>query len=235
VSTWGGPDQHALFVETHNIPARGRGALGFTHARERWSSTAGQVTNASLADYKIPSTLDIPTDMHRTRRSGGRGQGFGTVLAARVVGGKRHVCGSIGWRGGGGWSVDRDRQCRSRGTGSGFGSPALPLSGRGRSYFGALRAGRHRGGGRLEEWRLGSACCKPQWMCIAPLPFGLTWATHFLRGLLAVDDCHWKRSRGAVSHGKRPMICRVISLSSHETSTGPTAHAHTKAVRGGCG
>ena len=36
--------------------------------RRRWSSTRGQVTNASLADYKIPSILDIPP-MHRTRRS----------------------------------------------------------------------------------------------------------------------------------------------------------------------
>jgi CO/xanthine dehydrogenase Mo-binding subunit len=37
--------------------------LGFT-MQEKMEFDAGQVTNASLADYKIPSILDIPTDMH---------------------------------------------------------------------------------------------------------------------------------------------------------------------------
>ena len=36
--------------------------LGFT-MQEKMEFDAGQVTNASLADYKIPSILDIPTDM----------------------------------------------------------------------------------------------------------------------------------------------------------------------------
>ena len=37
--------------------------FGFT-MQEKMEFDAGQVTNASLADYKIPSLLDIPTDMH---------------------------------------------------------------------------------------------------------------------------------------------------------------------------
>jgi CO/xanthine dehydrogenase Mo-binding subunit len=36
--------------------------FGFT-MQEKMEFDAGQVTNASLADYKIPSILDIPTDM----------------------------------------------------------------------------------------------------------------------------------------------------------------------------
>jgi CO/xanthine dehydrogenase Mo-binding subunit len=36
---------------------------GFT-MQEKIEFDAGQVTNASFADYKIPSILDIPTDMH---------------------------------------------------------------------------------------------------------------------------------------------------------------------------
>src|SRR5262249_23100283 len=36
--------------------------LGFT-MQEKMEFDAGQVTNASLADYKIPSILDIPTEM----------------------------------------------------------------------------------------------------------------------------------------------------------------------------
>jgi len=36
--------------------------LGFT-MQEKMEFDAGQVTNASLADYKIPSILDIPSDM----------------------------------------------------------------------------------------------------------------------------------------------------------------------------
>jgi CO/xanthine dehydrogenase Mo-binding subunit len=37
-------------------------ALGFTMF-EKMHVDAGQVTNASLADYKIPCTLDVPPDM----------------------------------------------------------------------------------------------------------------------------------------------------------------------------
>jgi CO/xanthine dehydrogenase Mo-binding subunit len=36
--------------------------LGFT-MQEKIEFDSGQVTNASFADYKIPSILDIPTDM----------------------------------------------------------------------------------------------------------------------------------------------------------------------------
>jgi CO/xanthine dehydrogenase Mo-binding subunit len=48
--------------------------LGFT-MQEKMEFDAGQVTNASLADYKIPSILDIPTDMHNEAVEAEQGSG----------------------------------------------------------------------------------------------------------------------------------------------------------------
>jgi CO/xanthine dehydrogenase Mo-binding subunit len=48
--------------------------LGFT-MQEKMEFDSGQVTNASLADYKIPSILDIPTDMHNEAVEAEQGSG----------------------------------------------------------------------------------------------------------------------------------------------------------------
>ena len=48
--------------------------LGFT-MQEKMEFDAGQVTNASLADYKIPSILDIPTDMQNEAVEAEQGSG----------------------------------------------------------------------------------------------------------------------------------------------------------------
>jgi CO/xanthine dehydrogenase Mo-binding subunit len=48
--------------------------LGFT-MQEKMEFDAGQVTNASLADYKIPSILDIPTDMQNESVEAEQGSG----------------------------------------------------------------------------------------------------------------------------------------------------------------
>jgi len=48
--------------------------LGFT-MQEKMEFDAGQVTNASLADYKIPSILDIPTDMQNEAVEAVQGSG----------------------------------------------------------------------------------------------------------------------------------------------------------------
>src|SRR5262247_3018136 len=48
--------------------------LGFT-MQEKMEFDAGQVTNASLADYKIPSVLDIPTDMQNEAVEAEQGSG----------------------------------------------------------------------------------------------------------------------------------------------------------------
>jgi CO/xanthine dehydrogenase Mo-binding subunit len=48
--------------------------LGFT-MQEKMEFDAGQVTNASLADYKIPSILDIPTDMQNEAVDAEQGSG----------------------------------------------------------------------------------------------------------------------------------------------------------------
>jgi CO/xanthine dehydrogenase Mo-binding subunit len=48
--------------------------FGFT-MQEKMEFDAGQVTNASLADYKIPSILDIPIDMHNEAVEANQGSG----------------------------------------------------------------------------------------------------------------------------------------------------------------
>jgi len=48
--------------------------LGFT-MQEKMEFDAGQVTNASLADYKIPSILDIPSDMQNEAVDAEQGSG----------------------------------------------------------------------------------------------------------------------------------------------------------------